>query len=48
MFVNSRKYQWVLHTYTYKDLPDLQVFLEHLLASAEQKADELTIEKPRD
>jgi hypothetical protein len=47
MFASLRKYQWVLPTYTYQDIPSLLISLEHLLASAEQKADELAIEKAR-
>jgi uncharacterized protein YjbI with pentapeptide repeats len=47
MFDSLRKYPWVLPTYTYQDLPSLLSSLKQLLAAAEQKADELAIERAR-
>lgn len=47
MFYSLRKYPWVLPTHTYQDLPSLLSSLDHLLATAEQKADDIAIEKAR-
>ena len=47
MFDSLRKYPWVLPIFRYQDIPSLLASLEHLLASAEQKADELALEKAR-
>jgi uncharacterized protein YjbI with pentapeptide repeats len=48
MFIDFRKYDWILPTYHYKDLPSLLASLEEtLLPTAEKKAMELTIEKAK-
>ncbi len=46
MFVDFRKYHWVLPIYLYKDLPSLLVYLNgNIIDAAEKKVRELALEK---
>src|SRR6266849_6658000 len=48
MFVDFRKYHWVLPIYLYKDLPSLLAYLNgNIIAAAEKKVVELAIEKAK-
>jgi hypothetical protein len=48
MFLDFKKYHWVLPVYLYKDLPSLLATIEvNIIDTAEKKARELAIEKAK-
>ncbi len=48
MFVDLRKYHWVLPVYLYKDQPSLLASLKHeIIDPADKKARELAVEKAK-